>query len=77
MERKDLELIEKLITVDDELKKLMEDHDRYEKMLEQYNERVHLTEQEEIEQKRIKKLKLKGRDRIEEILAEHRKKSGS
>ena len=75
MEKKDQKLIEKIISNDDELKVLVEEHGRYEGLLEQYNQCAHLTEMEKIEQKRIKKLKLKGRDRIEEILAKYRQES--
>jgi uncharacterized protein YdcH (DUF465 family) len=72
MEKKDLELIEKIIPRDPELRELMEEHDRYEDVLAQFKQYPYLTETEETEQKRIKKLKLMGRDRIEEILSEYR-----
>ncbi|MBW2331872.1 MAG: hypothetical protein JRF30_13450 [Deltaproteobacteria bacterium] len=40
--------------------------------MEEYNKRIHLTAEESMERKRIQKLKLAGRDKIERILAEHR-----
>lgn len=73
MEKRDLELIEEYISVDDELRKHVEEHKKFEKILEEFNQRIHLTPEEEMEQKRIKKLKLKGRDRIEQLLARYRK----
>ncbi len=71
MEEKELKLIEKYISADDELRSEMEEHQKYETILEEFNKRIHLTPEEELEQKRIKKLKLKGRDKIEKILAKY------
>jgi hypothetical protein len=72
MEKRDLDLIEKYILVDGQLKEQVEEHKRFEAILEDFKKRIHLTAEEEVEQKRIKKLKLKGRDRIEQLLAKYR-----
>ncbi|MCX5894521.1 MAG: DUF465 domain-containing protein [Proteobacteria bacterium] len=72
MEKRDIELIEKYSPVDDELKRHVEEHQKFEKILEDFNRRVYLSPKDEVEKKRIKKLKLKGRDKIEEILAKYR-----
>jgi uncharacterized protein YdcH (DUF465 family) len=72
MEKKDLELIQKYINVDPELKRYVEEHEEFEKKLEEMNRRIYLTPEEEVERKRIQKLKLAGRDRIEAILAKYR-----
>jgi hypothetical protein len=40
--------------------------------LQEFNRRIYLTPDEEIERKRLQKLKLAGRDRIESILAKYR-----
>jgi hypothetical protein len=72
MENRDLELIQKYISSDAELKQRMEDHDEYERKLAEWNRRLYLTPEEEVEKKRIQKLKLAGRDRIEAILAKYR-----
>jgi len=72
MEKRDIELIEKYSIVDEELKKEVEDHRKFEEMLNDFNKRAYLTPEEEVEKKRIKKLKLRGRDKIEEILAKYR-----
>jgi len=74
MERSDQELIEHLMDRDPELKKYVEEHRDYEKLLEEFNRRPYLTAAETIERKRLQKLKLAGRDRIELILAQHRQK---
>lgn len=72
MEKRDLDLIQKYISVDPELKRYMEEHEEFERKLEEMNRRLYLTPQEEIERKKIQKLKLAGRDRIEAILAKYR-----
>jgi len=74
MEKPDLELIERLINQDPELKMHVEQHRDYEKQLEEFNRRPYLTTTETIERKRLQKLKLAGRDRIEQILAQYRQK---
>jgi uncharacterized protein YdcH (DUF465 family) len=72
MEKRDIDLITKFSPVDAELRKYVEEHSQYEQILEELSKRVHLTAEEELEEKRIKKLKLKGRDKIEEILSRYR-----
>ena len=74
MEREDLELIEQLTDRDPELKKFWDEHLEYERLLEGFNRRPYLTAAETIERKRLQKLKLAGRDRMELILAKHRRK---
>jgi uncharacterized protein len=69
------ELLKKRLKEEDpEFKTLMEEHIKYEEILAQFNERTHLTPNEEIERKRIQKLKLSGKDKMEVILAKHRGK---
>ncbi len=72
MEKRDLELIQKYISSDVELKSRMEQHEEFERKLEGFNRRLYLTPAEEMERKRIQKLKLAGRDRIEAILSKYR-----
>ncbi len=74
MEDKEGLLRKRLIEEDPEFKKLMEEHLKFEKILEEFNERSHLTPSEEMERKRIQKLKLSGKDRMELIMAQHRGK---
>jgi hypothetical protein len=74
MERSDQELIDHLMDRDPELKKYVDEHRDYEKLLEEFNRRPYLTAAETIERKRLQKMKLAGRDRIEQILAQHRQK---
>jgi uncharacterized protein YdcH (DUF465 family) len=74
MEKNDQELIDQLMDRDPELKKYVEEHRDYEKLLEEFNRRPYLTAAETMERKRLQKLKLAGRDRIEQILAQYRQK---
>jgi hypothetical protein len=72
MEKNDTLLIEKHIKEDEELRKYVEEHMLFEKQLEELNKKTHLTPAEEVEEKRIKKLKLAGRDKIETLLRKYR-----
>lgn len=72
MEEKDRLLIEKHISNDEELKKYVEEHLLLENKLKEFNKKVYLTEDEELQQKKLKKLKLAGRDKIEMILRKYR-----
>jgi hypothetical protein len=75
VEKKDLELIEKYIDKDDELKKHVVEHGELEKKLEELKSKPYLTADQEVEVKRLKKTKLAGRDKIEEILKRYRQNS--
>ena len=74
MEEQDLALIKVWREQDPELKQRVDEHGDYEKRLEEFNRRPYLTAEETLERKRLQKLKLAGRDRIEEILAQYRQK---
>ena len=72
MEAKEEALIRSLIDTDSELRRYYEEHVELKRQLEDLRQKLYLTEEEEIEQKRIQKQKLAGKDRIMEILARHR-----
>jgi hypothetical protein len=75
MEKHDLDLINRYIEVDPELRRCMDEHVEFERLLEEYNRRPYLTAEESLEKKRLQKLKLAGRDKIEQILAKYRKEA--
>ena len=77
MEERDEKLIAHLIQSNETLKEYVQQHRDYEKQLEEFNKRIHLTTDESMERKRIQKLKLANRDRIERILVEHRAAQGA
>jgi len=72
MEQRDKLLIEKHISHDDELKKFVDEHVLFEKQLDELNDKIYLTPDEEMKQKELKKLKLAGRDKIEQLLKKYR-----
>ncbi|MDH3801305.1 MAG: DUF465 domain-containing protein [Deltaproteobacteria bacterium] len=72
MEKWDEELVARLLPRSEELRQYIEEHQSYEEQLEKFSQRPYLTTEEEMEKKRIQKLKLAGRDKIEAILAKHR-----
>jgi uncharacterized protein YdcH (DUF465 family) len=76
MEKRDLEIINQWLDLDPELKRCMQEHEEFEKRLEEFNRRPYLTAEETMERKRLQKLKLAGRDKIEQILAKYRQKEG-
>ncbi|MBA4392700.1 MAG: DUF465 domain-containing protein [Desulfobacca sp.] len=73
MEKRDQELIDRLMPENEELQKLVKEHQEFEAQLEQFNKRLYLSEEQNREKKRLQKLKLAGRDRIEQILRDYRK----
>lgn len=69
-----MKLIEELLPQDEELRRLVEEHQAFERELERFAGKRYLTPAEELEKKRIQKLKLAGKDRIESILSSYRKR---
>ena len=72
MEKKDEELIQSLLEREPELRQYYEEHVDLERRLAVYQQKLHLTTVEEVEKKRLQKLKLAGKDKIMEILARYR-----
>ncbi len=72
MEKQDEELIQTLVESDLELKRYYQEHVDFERQIEVFNRKQHLSAEEEVERKRLQKLKLAGKDRIMEILGRHR-----
>ncbi len=72
MEEADELLIKKYIDEDEELRKYVEDHEKLEAHLENFNKRIYLTAEEEIEKKNLQKRKLRGKEQIFRILARYR-----
>ncbi|HXO18758.1 MAG TPA: DUF465 domain-containing protein [Thermoanaerobaculia bacterium] len=66
------DLKEELIATDDEFRRLYEEHQAYERRLHEINQKSLLSQDDEIEEKKIKLHKLTLKDRMEEILRAHR-----
>lgn len=72
MEKKDEELIDSLIDREPELRRYWEEHVDLEKQLAGLQAKLYLSPEEEVEKKRLQKLKLAGKDKIMEILSRYR-----
>ena len=72
MEIKEETLIRSLIDTNPELRRHYEEHVELKRRLEELRQKPYLTEEEKVEEKRIQKQKLAGKDRIMEILARYR-----
>lgn len=72
MEKKDEELIQSLLLHDTELKQYYDEHLVLERQLSEFNRRLYLTPEQELEKKHLQKRKLHGKDRIMQILDKHR-----
>jgi hypothetical protein len=65
-----------LLKESEEFRREKEAHQRYEKILEEFNRRPHLTPDEEMERKKIQKLKLAGKDRMERMIRAYKRDRG-
>lgn len=72
MEKHEEEMIRSLIDRDAELRRYYEEHLELEKRLAALQHKHFLTPEEDLEKKRIQKVKLAGKDRIMEILGRYR-----
>lgn len=64
-------LKEEMIASDDEFRRLHEEHQEYERRLDELSHKSLLSQDDEVEEKRIKLHKLALKDRMESILREH------
>ncbi|HZP45272.1 MAG TPA: DUF465 domain-containing protein [Candidatus Binataceae bacterium] len=71
MERREEELIQRYATQDPELRALHDEHQDLKRQLDAFRHRPYLTPEEELEVKRLQKLKLASKDRIMAILERH------
>ena len=72
MERQDEELIASLLEREPELRRYYQEHTDLERQLGALQGKHYLTPEEEVEKKRLQKLKLAGKDKIMEILSRYR-----
>ena len=72
MDKNQDELKVHLIATDEAFRRLAEQHAEYEKQIQAIEAKPHVTEQDEIEEHRIKKLKLRLKDQMSEIMARYK-----
>ncbi len=77
MNTSDIVIIQDLSVSNPELSRLLERHREYERELEFMARRKWLSSTEQSERQRLKRLKLRGRDRIESIIAPHRQSASA
>lgn len=75
MDKQDIDLIERLLPENEELAALWREHQQLDVQLDAMGQRTYLSPQDEQEVKKLKKVKLAGRDRIEAILAQYRQEN--
>ncbi len=61
-----------LIQSDDEFRRLYEEHQQFERRLQEINQKTLLSQEDEMEEKKIKLHKLMLKDRMEQLLRLHR-----
>ena len=72
MPNRDDALKQELIQTDDTFRRLYQEHQEYERRLDELNQKSLFSQDDEIEEKKIKLHKLVLKDRMEEILRQHR-----
>ena len=73
MERNALEELKAhLMTTNEDFRKLAQQHSDYARKLDALEAQPHLTDQEQIEETRLKKLKLRLKDQMEAIITQYR-----
>ena len=72
MENTQEELKAHLMQTDEEFRHLAEQHAQFHKQLEALEAKSHLSPEEEIEEHRLKKLKLRIKDQMNAIVSRHR-----
>lgn len=65
-------MIARIREEDIEFRRLLDEHQQYESQLEAYTNLPHLSSEQEMERKRLQKLKLQGKDRMLVILQQYR-----
>jgi uncharacterized protein YdcH (DUF465 family) len=70
---KEQEIVDQLKKENDEFKKLSEEHRNLDGLLAEIDNKRYLSPEEEVERKRIQKLKLLRKDRMAELIREYKK----
>ncbi|HTM14002.1 MAG TPA: YdcH family protein [Bryobacteraceae bacterium] len=72
MEQSQTELKAHLMATSEEFRQLAAQHAEYDRLLDAIEAKPHVTPQDEVEEHRIKKLKLRVKDQMNEIMARYR-----
>ena len=66
-------IVEELLNSNEEFKKLWEEHEELNQKVDEMSLKPYLTPEEEVELKRLKLVKLKGKEKLVSILDEYKK----
>jgi uncharacterized protein YdcH (DUF465 family) len=72
MSNRDDLLKEELLRTDDQFRHLYDEHQEYERRLQELNHKSLFSQEDEVEEKKIKLHKLVLKDQMEDILRQHR-----
>jgi uncharacterized protein YdcH (DUF465 family) len=72
MEKTSEELKAHLMATNEEFRSLAEKHSRYHRLLEELEAKSHVTLEDEVEEQRLKKQKLRLKDQMNEIISQYR-----
>ena len=72
MVKTDQDLIQRLSEESPRFRKLHEEHLLFEKKLKEFEEKAYLSEEADLERKKVQKLKLAGKDEMESMLRDSR-----
>ena len=73
MERNAIEELKAhLMATNEDFRKLAQQHSDYARKLDSLESQLHLTDQEQLEETRLKKLKLRLKDQMEAIISQYR-----
>ncbi len=70
-------IIEELLETNEEFKKLWEEHEELDRIVDEMSEKVYLTPEEEIKLKELKLKKLKGKEKLVEMIENYKKEKES
>ena len=72
MEQAQTELKAHLVATSEEFRQLVAQHAEYDRLLDAIEAKPHVTPQDEVEEHRIKKLKLRLKDQMNDIMARYK-----
>ena len=70
-----LDIKEQLLQSNDEFRRLSEKHHQFDEQLEKLVHKAHLSEEERVEEVKLKKLKLQVKDQMEVIIQKYRQQT--
>jgi len=69
-------IVEELIAINEEFRKLWYEHEELNRIVDEMSSKVYLTSEEEIKLKEFKLKKLKGKEKLVEMIENYKKEKG-